>query len=718
MRKGFTLVELLGVIVIMGVIALIAVPAVDSVVKKGKEKAYDITKSTIITATKNWLLDNKSLLDDGETVNVTLADLKEQGYLEFDIKNPSSGNCLDNTMEVSISRNGKKYTYAITGDELVDSSDSDCEATGRAPSIYLLGSNPVNVEINTPFVDLGAKATDTEGNDISYKIIKPDVINTSVLATNLSYKYTILSDGITKTISRKVNVIDTTKPVITGAVDTTITTSDTTFNIMNGVSATDNSGETIVVKTKSNLTLGVKGEYTVTYIATDSSGNTISKTRKIKVEKPTYTLLSYSSDNYFWNNTYRNKIESINFVDYVDTTGSVISWDLSAAKNGTITGWLMTDLDNPSYYKMYIGSAGYIYANPNSSNWFANLSSVYSIKFNNFDTSNVIDMGSMFDQANSLASVDLTVFNTSNVTNMAAMFSSAYSLVNLDLSSFNTSKVTNMTWMFANTYSLTSLDVSSFDTSNVVNMSRMFYTADALISLDLSNFNTPNVIDMSSMFDSTTSLVSLNVSSFNTSNVTNMSAMFSGMNSLLTLNLSNFDTSKVTNMAWMFANNQSLTSLDISNFNTSNVVDMTWMFNSARSLTSLNVSSFNTSKVTSMSGMFDRMVSLTSLNISNFNTSNVYSMSGMFSGTRALTTLNLGNFNTSKVTDMSWMFNSVNFVTLDLSSFDTKIVTNMSYMFSYSSYLNTIYVGINWVTTGAQKTDMFLGCGTSTVTPK
>ena len=52
-NKGFTLVEVLAVIVILGIIAGIAAPNVLSTINNSKNKSYDIMISNIITASKS-----------------------------------------------------------------------------------------------------------------------------------------------------------------------------------------------------------------------------------------------------------------------------------------------------------------------------------------------------------------------------------------------------------------------------------------------------------------------------------------------------------------------------------------------------------------------------------------------------------------------------------------------------------------------------------------
>ncbi|HBC4465842.1 TPA: BspA family leucine-rich repeat surface protein, partial [Enterococcus faecalis] len=87
----------------------------------------------------------------------------------------------------------------------------------------------------------------------------------------------------------------------------------------------------------------------------------------------------------------------------------------------------------------------------------------------------------LFSQIRSLKSVDLSGLDTSNVTDMGYMFQAASALTSVNLNGLNTSNVRQMDYMF-DTYAsgLTTLDLSSFDTSNVVDMGSMFMSSTGL----------------------------------------------------------------------------------------------------------------------------------------------------------------------------------------------------------------------------------------------
>lgn len=126
-------------------------------------------------------------------------------------------------------------------------------------------------------------------------------------------------------------------------------------------------------------------------------------------------------------------------------------------------------------------------------------SSLTEFNAEQFDTSNVFDMYSMFYQCEYLKSLDLSSWNTSNVTTMSNMFSGCREVESLNLLHFDTSNVTDMDSMFYQCVRLWDFDLSNFDTSNVTNMDYMFYGCN-FSSLDLSHFDLSNVSSLSQMF--------------------------------------------------------------------------------------------------------------------------------------------------------------------------------------------------------------------------
>ncbi len=262
---------------------------------------------------------------------------------------------------------------------------------------------------------------------------------------------------------------------------------------------------------------------------------------------------------------------------------------------------------------------------------FFNCSSLYSIDFSNFNSSNVINMKNLFCICSSLEKINILNLNTNNVINMRGMFYNCSSLKSLDLSNFKTNNSDNMCGMFYNCFSLESLDLSNFETNKVYNMNCMFSNCYSLKSVNISSFNPRKVINMRGMFNNCSSLISLDLTNFNAENVTDLSYMFYDCSSLKSLDLSKFNSSDINSFSSMFSGCTSLTSVNLSNFNTESVQNMDEMFFNCSSLKYLDLSNFKTQHVNNMEGMFLDCSSLQYLNLSNFTTNNVNIMYNIFS---------------------------------------------------------------------------------------
>lgn len=85
-NKGFTLIEILAAVVILGIISTIAVPAVYKYVTKTKDFSYENMYKTVYDAVKNYRIDTNDVSANGITApTYTKADINnfvELNYLD------------------------------------------------------------------------------------------------------------------------------------------------------------------------------------------------------------------------------------------------------------------------------------------------------------------------------------------------------------------------------------------------------------------------------------------------------------------------------------------------------------------------------------------------------------------------------------------------------------------------------------------------------------
>lgn len=124
-KKGFTLAELMGVIVILAVLAIIIVPVVDKNLKKGRNVTCKTQEKSILEAAKNYYNDNITLLTEcenkGGVCKITVRELVKNGYLEGSSTttddppiNPGTDEPYENETYVQISNiTGYNFSYTL-----------------------------------------------------------------------------------------------------------------------------------------------------------------------------------------------------------------------------------------------------------------------------------------------------------------------------------------------------------------------------------------------------------------------------------------------------------------------------------------------------------------------------------------------------------------------------------------------------------------------------
>lgn len=105
-KKGFTIIELLATIAIMGVLSTLAVVSMNSVTKHAKNATYQEFEETLKDSTANYLLYNTGLIPDvGGSYKVMASKLTSEGYLD-NLTDPQNktANC-NNSSYVIVKRN-------------------------------------------------------------------------------------------------------------------------------------------------------------------------------------------------------------------------------------------------------------------------------------------------------------------------------------------------------------------------------------------------------------------------------------------------------------------------------------------------------------------------------------------------------------------------------------------------------------------------------------
>lgn len=115
-NKGFTLIEMLGTVVILGVIGTIAVAGVTKYLVNSRKEAYKMLYDAAYEAVNNCASESNCILSD--STDISISDLKSKGYLDS-FKNPknSSQEC-SGTVTVRIKENSGNGNITSSSDSI------------------------------------------------------------------------------------------------------------------------------------------------------------------------------------------------------------------------------------------------------------------------------------------------------------------------------------------------------------------------------------------------------------------------------------------------------------------------------------------------------------------------------------------------------------------------------------------------------------------------
>ena len=212
--KGFTIVELIGIIVILGILLAIAVPTIGNVISSSYMKAYEIDLKSMEDGAKSYVLKKNIKLEPGENRQIQIYELVDEALIDPILDPRTKEECTGHVTVIDYNDSYKFNSCLKCGTNYIS---DDCNKTDFIiPTMTLLGDNPVNMYIGETYRDEGATAHDNVNGDITDKIIVTGYVNPDKPgAYTLTYSVEDSEGNEALPLTRTINVIDNVKPIIT-----------------------------------------------------------------------------------------------------------------------------------------------------------------------------------------------------------------------------------------------------------------------------------------------------------------------------------------------------------------------------------------------------------------------------------------------------------------------------------------------------------------------
>lgn len=199
LKKGFTLTEILVVIVIIGVIIAIAIPAALLIGKSIKERAYESKMAAIITAAELYGKNNKDEFGEGTTIEITFETLLANGYIDEDETCARSFGCVIDPRDSETIMNDEKITIRIN--KSIVRANSGAMIVDLAINFSLNGATSVGAN------SIGCQAENGQSCSVTFPSITRDGYTIIGWATTSSATAASIAIGGTLSINQSINGI-------------------------------------------------------------------------------------------------------------------------------------------------------------------------------------------------------------------------------------------------------------------------------------------------------------------------------------------------------------------------------------------------------------------------------------------------------------------------------------------------------------------------------
>ena len=674
--KGFTMVELIVVLVIVAVVAAFLVPALLGFIDKGRESEYKAHAQAALSATQTALSDiyndggnsytptkrentrvlagapestaftiwTDDVLWDGRTVakeanigsyTIIKAIYKENDnvYMYYDGANWTKYDTEKDAKKAAVGLNGEDDTDTLGNNVIFvwpykrdfaylneKENDPDPEDSPDGPEIKVVNFHTDKTLLTQAYFKRVGKTGSSVKDTVRVVFWKNgDEINSdywdgTVFTENENYQYTFFTTPSINFGGWIPDSLDNSAGILDGK--------DDVINYLYNTPATKDIAEfdlyadlTLTGKVP-EVTLG-KSEFR-SFL--DSVGGGVSGIEKVELTDDEITEINSIAES-FGATRVDDGSNRIAYL-YAWMDGNTVKWCTNA-----LVAYMPEDCSE--FFKYSSGGGHILNLNfdefeasrvTDTSEMFSGCSSLESILLgSHFASAKITDVSNMFYNCSALTSVDVEDIGTGSLTSVTGMFSGCSSLgIEIGFSdTFDTSSITSFENMFLNC-GATGINAAQLDTSSAVSLKNMFKGCSSLGTLNLSSWNLSNVTTMEGTFKDCSSLNSITVSGLSLGNCSSLKETFSGCSSLGIIDIDGMGlTANLTNMHGTFYGCSALSGITFpESFDTTSITDMGDMLNGCSGITELDLMMFDTANVTNFAGMFNEMTALTTINAS------------------------------------------------------------------------------------------------------
>ncbi|NLM63611.1 MAG: prepilin-type N-terminal cleavage/methylation domain-containing protein, partial [Mollicutes bacterium] len=150
-KKGFTLVEMLGVIVVLGLLLVLAVPTIINQIKNTSGEVDEATQQLIFNSAKQFIDQNSSLYptESGYVYCISLNTLVNNGLLIDNLIDFKTGQKMDLDKVVKIDiENESNIDYSIIkASECTEKRPTYVDGSGANPPVLVTGMTPIKWDV-------------------------------------------------------------------------------------------------------------------------------------------------------------------------------------------------------------------------------------------------------------------------------------------------------------------------------------------------------------------------------------------------------------------------------------------------------------------------------------------------------------------------------------------------------------------------------------------